>query len=104
MAKSLGSIIISMLGIYIAMWPSQPGSGVACMTRYLHCRIGQRRHQHDSAYTKCHDQVISVAPLPALLGSDITQQLDDQHQHYMTSTTSRHAASSYGTIHHYVWF
>jgi hypothetical protein len=39
--------------------------------------------------------VVSAPPSPALLTSDITQQLDHQHQQDMTSAASRHVASSY---------
>jgi hypothetical protein len=53
----------------------------------------QHCHQHDSTSTSRCGQVTPIAPSPAWLSRDIMQLLD--HQQYMTSAASRHAASSY---------
>jgi hypothetical protein len=60
--------------------PSHPNSVIASMTQQ-HC------HQHHSASTSHHDQVVLVAPSPALLGSIITNMTRHLH-HAMTNVTS----------------
>jgi hypothetical protein len=76
------------LDIYIASQPCHLDNAVASMTR-------QHRHKHDSTSISRCDQVTLVAPLLTQLSSDITQQLDHQHQRHAILMASRYVVSSY---------